>query len=64
MDVTYRTYVCVCVCVRADMLVKSPVKTTVMEGAGDAGSAGETSLEERTRWTVHFNVTPLTKKVF
>jgi len=32
-----------------------------MEGAGDAGSAGETSLEERTRWTVHFNVTPLTK---
>ena len=55
---------CVCVCVRADMLVKSPVKSTVMEDAGDAGSAGETSLEDRTRWTVHFNVTPLTKKVF
>ena len=26
-----------------------------MEGAGDAGSAGETSLEERTRWTAHWN---------
>ena len=31
------------------------VKSTVMEGARDAGSAGETSAEERTRWTAHWN---------